>query len=101
MERSKMTLLRLRRASQLTLPVEVRDALKVKEGDYLEAHIVSDGLLLKPISVVARKRAWAGVLKAVSSVRNRKAARNEKVRSEEEAIAREVKRVRRRYTKQR
>ena len=96
-----MTLLRLRRASQLTLPVDVRDALKVKEGDYLEAQIVGDSLLLKPVSVVARKRAWAGVLKAVSSVRDRKSARTEKIKSEEEAIAREVKRVRRRYTKQR
>jgi AbrB family looped-hinge helix DNA binding protein len=89
-----MALLRLRRASQLTLPVEVRDALKVKEGDYLEARIVGDELLLKPVSVVARKRAWAGVLRAMSTVRDRKPGRHRDIKAEEEAIAREVKRMR-------
>ena len=57
-----MALVRVRRAAQLTLPAEVRQALKVEEGDYLEAEIVEGGVLLKPVAVVARdqerKQAW-------------------------------------------
>jgi AbrB family looped-hinge helix DNA binding protein len=90
-----MALLRLRRAAQLTIPLEVRAALKVKEGDYLEAHVVAGGVLLKPVAVVARKRAWLGVIRAVSEVRDRKPKRRENVKGEEERIAREVKRARR------
>ncbi len=56
-----MSLLRVRRAAQLTLPVEIRRALDVKEGDYLEARITKDGVLLKPVSMVERKRAWEGI----------------------------------------
>jgi AbrB family looped-hinge helix DNA binding protein len=90
-----MAVLRLRRAAQLTLPAEVRDALRLKEGDYLEARIVGDGVLLKPVSMVARQRAWAGVQRAVSSVQDRKRGARATIKAEEEAIAREVKRVRR------
>ena len=34
-----MILVRVRRAAQLTLPADIRQALNVKEGDYLEASI--------------------------------------------------------------
>ena len=39
-----MTLVRLRERAQITLPQEVRDALKVKQGDYLEAEVVEGGV---------------------------------------------------------
>ncbi|MGH7059383.1 MAG: AbrB/MazE/SpoVT family DNA-binding domain-containing protein [Stellaceae bacterium] len=52
-----MTLVRVRRMAQLTLPAEVRRALNVKEGDYLDAEIVDEGVLLKPVAVVERDRA--------------------------------------------
>jgi len=90
-----MALLRLRRASQLTLPSDVRDALKVKVGDYLEARVVKDGVLLKPVSIVARQRAWAGIVKAASAVRDRARKRKHALREDERAIAREVKKARR------
>ncbi len=32
-----MTLVRLRRAAQITLPQDIRTAARLKEGDYLEA----------------------------------------------------------------
>lgn len=35
-----MTVLELRKSAQLTLPAEIRDALQVAEGDYLEAELV-------------------------------------------------------------
>ena len=39
-----MTLVRLRERAQITLPQEVRDALRVKQGDYLEAEVVEGGV---------------------------------------------------------
>ena len=54
-----MTLVRLRQRAQITLPQEVRDALKVKQGDYLEAELVEGGVLLRPMAVVDREAARA------------------------------------------
>ena len=53
-----MTVMRVRRMAQVVLPAEVQRALNVQEGDYLEAEIVKDGVLLKPLGVVQRERAW-------------------------------------------
>ena len=86
--------MRLRNAAQLTLPAEMRKALNVKEGDYLEARIVSGGVLLKPVSVVERERAWTGIVKATSKVKDRKPQQRKSDLAEEKAIAREVKSVR-------
>ena len=88
-----MSLVRVRRAAQLTLPAEIRGALNVKEGDYLEVSVTKDGVLLKPVAVVARAHAWRQIESAVAKVRDRKPSRGG-VRKEEQAIAREVKRMR-------
>jgi AbrB family looped-hinge helix DNA binding protein len=91
-----MTLMRVRRAAQLTLPADVRQALNVQEGDYLEAEIVKGGVLLKPVSVVERKRAWKRIEKTVANVRDKNADPGDADnRVEEEAIAEEVKAYRR------
>jgi AbrB family looped-hinge helix DNA binding protein len=51
-----MTLVRLRRAAQLTLPQDIRDAARLKEGDYLEAEVTASGaILLKPVSIGYRE----------------------------------------------
>jgi len=44
-----MTLLKVREHSEITLPREIRDALNVREGDYLEAEVVEGGVLLRLI----------------------------------------------------
>jgi AbrB family looped-hinge helix DNA binding protein len=90
-----MTLMRLRKEAQLTLPVDVRKALNVKEGDYLEAEIVKGGVLLKPVAVVDRKDAWKSVMKAVSSVRDTKPKGKRNAKADEKAIVREIKAYRR------
>lgn len=90
-----MTLMRVRRAAQLTLPAEVRRALNVKEGDFLEAQIVKDGVLLKPVAMVERERAWAGIVSAVTQVRDLEAKPEESNQAEEERIAGMVKEARR------
>ena len=92
-----MALMRVRRAAQLTLPAELRKALKVKEGDYLEAHIVAGGVLLAPVAVVKRKRAFAAIEAAVAQVRDREPNAAETVLAAEKKIAREVTAARRRH----
>jgi AbrB family looped-hinge helix DNA binding protein len=55
-----MALLKLRRFLQLTLPAELRTQFHLTEGDYLEAEAVEQGILLKPVRVVERKKAREG-----------------------------------------
>lgn len=92
-----MALVRLRKEAQLTLPAPVRRALKVEEGDYLEAEIVEDGVLLKPVTIAHRKQAWESVMKAAKSVKDTKPKRKRQPKSDEEAIVREIKAHRRKH----
>ena len=94
-----MALMRLRRMAQLTLPAELRRALKIKEGDYLEATVVKNGVLLKPVAVIERQRAWERMMRAASQVKDLKPNPNEDVTTEEERIAAEVKEFRRKKRK--
>lgn len=64
-----MTLVKVIRNGQITLPAEARKALRLKEGDYLDAEVIDGELRLKPVSVVDRKAAWRGVREAQASVR--------------------------------
>jgi AbrB family looped-hinge helix DNA binding protein len=47
-------LVRVIRNGQITLPADVRRALKVQEGDYFEAEVIAGAIHLKPVSVVNR-----------------------------------------------
>ena len=49
-----MTLVRLRREAQLTLPQDICEAAHLKEGDYLEAEVTDAGILLRPVSIAGR-----------------------------------------------
>jgi AbrB family looped-hinge helix DNA binding protein len=97
MERANMALMRVRRLAQLTLPAEVRRALNVQEGDYLEAEIVKEGVLLKPVAVVERKRAWERIEKAAGRVHRNEPLAIEDNEAEEEAIATDVKAMRKKH----
>jgi AbrB family looped-hinge helix DNA binding protein len=50
-----MALVKVRRAAQITLPREIRDAAHLAEGDYLEAELTSEGILLRPVSIGSRE----------------------------------------------
>jgi len=50
-----MALVKVRRAAQITLPREIRDAAHLEEGDYLEAQLTSEGILLRPVSIAGRE----------------------------------------------
>lgn len=44
-------------------------ALKVKEGDYLEAEVVDGGVLLKPVIVVDKAEAWSRLERILGTAR--------------------------------
>jgi AbrB family looped-hinge helix DNA binding protein len=86
-----MALLKLRRFAQLTLPVELRKQFNLAEGDYVEAQAVKDGILLKPVSVVERQKAWQDVDKVLKEVHAKHPKLKLSPRQEEEWIAKQVK----------
>lgn len=49
-----MALIKLKQKGQMTLPVEIRTALALKEGDLLEANIENGRVFLSPKAVVDR-----------------------------------------------
>jgi AbrB family looped-hinge helix DNA binding protein len=81
--------------AQLTLPAEVRRPLNVQEGDYLEAKIMKEGVLLRPVAIVERKQAWDRIMHATAQVRDLKHDAGRTGRKEEEEIAKSVKELRR------
>lgn len=50
-----MALVKVRRAAQITLPREIRDAAHLHEGDYLEAQLTDEGILLRPVRIGSRE----------------------------------------------
>jgi AbrB family looped-hinge helix DNA binding protein len=94
-EDDDMALMRVRAAAQLTLPADVRKALNIKEGDYLETEIVDGGVLLKPVALVDRKDAWRRIQSITAKVRNLKPRRGEDPAAVEQWIADQVKAHRR------
>jgi len=54
-----MTIIKIRERAQITLPAEVRKALKVGKGDYLEPEVIEGRLMLKPVALVDRETARA------------------------------------------
>lgn len=63
---AEMALVKVRDRAQITLPPEVRQALNIATGDYLEAEVVEGGVLLKPVAVVERTKAWDEILRIVN-----------------------------------
>jgi AbrB family looped-hinge helix DNA binding protein len=92
-----MMRVRLLRGGQVTLPAEVRRKLRLAEGDYLEAELVETGVLLKPLSAVARQQALEEMFAARARVRpTPEQARKSPEEQEREAFE-EVKAMRREY----
>ena len=49
-----MALVRVKQNFQITLPVEVRNALSIAKGDFLEATIHGNAIVLTPKAVIDR-----------------------------------------------
>ena len=93
-----MTVMRVRRSAQLALPANIRRALNVREGDFLDAEIVEGGVLLKAVGPSERQRAWDQIGAATAKVVDLEAdADSADIRAEEEAIADAVRDFRRRH----
>jgi len=82
-----MALLRLRRFVQLTLPAQQRKPFHLAEGNYLEAEAVEEGILLKPVRVIERKKAWEGVGKVRDRVHATLPPHQKRPQAQEEEIA--------------
>lgn len=68
-----MALVKVRRAAQITLPRDIREAARLEEGDYLEAEVTESGaILLRPVSIAGREptpEQEAEILAAVDDAR--------------------------------
>lgn len=76
-----MELIKVRRKFQLTLPAALRDKLGVAEGDYVQADIEDDKIVIRPVEVTAstsersrlskeRKEAYAALDEIWSKAKN-------------------------------
>src|SRR5713226_9288279 len=92
-----MALLKVLRAGQVTLPVELRRRFNLDAEGYVEAEVVKDGILLKPVSVVARKKAWDKVVKVLDQVHAKLPPSKKSPLEQEEEIAQEIKRFRKQH----
>lgn len=90
-----MPLVKLRRAGQITLPVELRERFALEEGAYLEAEAVQGGILLKPKAVVDRDAAWRQVFDAMGTVVDTAPIPGQTPQEQEEDIAAMIKDFRR------
>ena len=90
-----MALLRLKRAAQITIPVELRKRFNLEEGDYLEAEAVEEGILLKPVTVMEREQARQALRELLANRRAAQPAQSpEELKEEEEAITHMIKEMR-------
>jgi AbrB family looped-hinge helix DNA binding protein len=68
-----VALVKIRRAAQITLPRDIREAAHLEEGDYLEAEVTPSGaVLLRPVDVAGREptpEQEAEILAAVDEAR--------------------------------
>ncbi len=49
-----MTLIRVKQKAQITLPSSIRRALGIEEGDYLQAEVQGNKVVLTPKSVITK-----------------------------------------------
>jgi AbrB family looped-hinge helix DNA binding protein len=95
-----MALVRVRERGEITLPRELQEALKVREGDTLEAEAVEGGILLKPVSAAEREAAWQRIEQARSSVRPTPEQAAKPIEVQEQEILEVVDEVRREYAEE-
>lgn len=96
-----MALLKILRSAQITLPAELRRQFNLTEGDYLEAQAVTEGILLKPVSVIERQKAWDRVFRVLKKVHAQQPPSTKSPREQEEEIAREIKAFRKQHAARR
>lgn len=96
-----MALLKLKRHAQVTIPAELRKQFNLEEGDYLEAEATAAGILLKPVSVIEREKAWDRVIRVMEGVHAKQPHSDRSPTEQEEEIATIVKSSRRKHANRR
>src|ERR1051326_3898581 len=89
-----LPLVKVKEKFQITLPVELREALHLAVGDLLEATIQDNVIILKPKVVVDRVQAWAKIEQAMASVKDRAPDPQQSPQEQEEEIAEIIKEYR-------
>lgn len=74
-----MSLIKVIRHGQITLPAQIRNALHLEEGDYLEAKLDGDQIVLKPKVVMDKTEAAERLNRLLDKVH----ARTEEIPEEE------------------
>jgi len=81
----------LRNKGQVTIPADVRRALRLEEGDPIEVEVLADGILLRPQKVIDATQAWfwsrAWQKRVGRSVEQVEAGEGERFETDEEFLA--------------
>ena len=96
-----LPLVKVKDKFQVTIPAEIREAMRLAVGDMLEATIQDKHIVLKPKAIVDREQAWDQVIQAMASVEDRKPKRKQSPKEQEEEIAHIVKDFRKRHATRR
>jgi AbrB family looped-hinge helix DNA binding protein len=86
-----MPLLKILSSGRITLPLELRVWMGLKEGDYLEVEATLEGILLKPMAVVERQRAGKALGQLLNRMHAGQPTSDLSAEEQEELIAEEVK----------
>lgn len=96
-EHRNMSILKLRKFAQVTLPADLRKKFNLAEGDLLEAEAVEKGILLKPVAVVEKEKAWGQLFKSMENVKDSRPKPKQSAKKQEEEIAKMVKAFRKQH----
>jgi AbrB family looped-hinge helix DNA binding protein len=66
-----MSVVKLFRDGQITLPAGIRKALELDEGGYLEAEVVAGAVVLRPKMLVDREQTWERLTRIIERPRRR------------------------------
>ena len=96
-----MALLKLKRHAQITIPADLRKLFDLEEGDYLEAEATNAGILLRPMSVIEREKAWDKVIEVMERVHAQQPHSDQSAPEQEEEIETIIKTSRAKHAKRR
>lgn len=86
-----MALVKIKKFAQITLPTSLRKKYNLLEGDYIEVEDIGHGLLLKPVAVVEKDKAWQEIFKASKKVQDTQPTQNQSPEEQEKEITHMVK----------
>jgi AbrB family looped-hinge helix DNA binding protein len=92
-----LPLVKVKEKFQITLPVELREALHLAVGDLLEATIEDNVIVLKPKDVVDRAHARQQLIEVMDRVHTKLPPSTQDPKAEEEEITQEIKAYRKEH----